>query len=112
MELRAISLLEFASASLRELMAPSRSLESLRTALSDAALAEAAWSDAAVLSRDRLSGVPGESSARRGAGVCAAEASCERLSALAAAALLSTSAAKPFPADCSDSDRADLAGAP
>jgi hypothetical protein len=74
--------------------------------LSDDALSEAALSDAAALSRARLSGAPCESSARRGA----LDVSCERLSALLVAALLSTSAAKlSFPADWSESDRADLA---
>jgi hypothetical protein len=110
-ELPVVSLLEFASLSLRELTAAS--LESLRAALSDAALSEAVWSDAAVLSRDRSSGVARESSARRGAGVCAGEASCERLSALLAAAVLSTKAAKlSFPAAWPESARADFAGAP
>jgi hypothetical protein len=70
-------------------------------------------SDAAVLSRDRLSGVPCESSARRGAGACAADESCERLSALLVAELPSISAAKlSFLAGGSESDRADLADAP
>src|SRR5436190_1526742 len=94
------------------LAAVSRSLESLLAALSDAALSEAAWPEAAALSRDRLSDVACESSARRGAGVGAVDASCERLSALPAAALLSTRAAKlSFPDAWSESDRADLGGA-
>jgi hypothetical protein len=89
------------------LSAASRSFESLRAALSEAAL-----SDAAVLSRERLSGADCESSARRGAGGGGA-GSCVRLSLLLAAVLLSTRAAKlSLVGDWSESGRADLATAP
>jgi hypothetical protein len=113
LERRVVSILESASASLRAPAAVLRSLESLLAALSDAALSEAAWPEAAALSRDRLSGAACESSARRGAGVGEADVSSERLSALPAAALLPTRAAKlSFPDAWSESDRADLGGAP
>jgi hypothetical protein len=94
--------------------AASRSSKSLRAALSDADLSDV------VSSRDRLSG-GGGSSARRGAGAGALDASlavslevsCGRLSLLLAAALLSTSAAKLlFAFDGSESGRPDLADAP
>ena len=108
LERRLASVLASASVSLCALTAPSRLSESLRAALSDAAL-----SDAVALSRDRLSDGACVSSARRGAGVCAAEVSCGRLSALLAAVLLSTSAEKlSFADDWLESDRADRAGAP
>ena len=113
LERRVVSLLASASVSLRA-AGGGIAVVGIRCAraLSDAALSEAAWSDAAVLSRDRLSG--GLANRRRGAGGAgAADVSCERLSVLLAAALLSTRAAKlSFPADWSESDRADLAGAP
>ena len=87
--------------SLRALAAALRSFESLRAALS-------ALSDAAALSRERLSDAACASSERRGAGAL----SWARLSLLLAAVLLSTSAAKlSFPADGSESGRADLAAA-
>ena len=109
LERRVLSVLSSALASSRAAAAAaSRSSESLRVSL------RAALSDAAVLSRDRLSG-GGGSSARRGAGAGALDASWERLSLLPllAAALLSTRAAKlSFPFDGSESDRADLAGVP
>ena len=64
-----------------------------------------ALSDAAALSRERLSDAACASSERRGAGAL----SWVRLSLLLAAVLLSTSAAKlSFPADGSESGRADL----
>jgi hypothetical protein len=73
----------------------------LRAALS-------ALSDAAALSRERLSDVACASSERRGAGAL----SWARLSLLLAAVLLSTSAPKlSFRADGSESDRADLVAA-
>jgi hypothetical protein len=59
------------------------------------------------LSRERLSDAACASSARRGAGAL----SWARLSLLPAAGLLPTSAAKLFPADGSESGRADLAAA-
>jgi len=115
LERRGVSALVSALASSRALAAASRSSVSLRAALSDAAL-----SDAVVSSRDRLS-AGGGSSARRGAGAGALDASlaaslevsCGRLSLLLAAALLSTSAAKLlFAFEGSESGRPDLADAP
>jgi hypothetical protein len=84
LSLRALSLFALAAAL--------RSFESLRAALS-------ALSDAAALSRERLSDAACASSERRGAGAL----SWVRLSLLLAAVLLSTSAAKlSFPADGSN----------
>jgi hypothetical protein len=83
------------------LAAALRSFESLRAALS-------ALSDAAALSRERLSDVACASSERRGAGAL----SWVRLSLLLAAVLLPTSVAKlSFRAGGSESGRADLAAA-
>jgi len=80
-----------------------------RRTLFEAALSEAALSDAAVLSRARLSAGLCESSARRGA-VSRGAVSWGRLSLLAAALLLSTSAAK-LEGSCEGSGRAGFGGA-
>ena len=80
----------------------------LAAALRSFELLRAALSDAAALPRERLSDAACASSERRGAGAL----SWVRLSLLLAAVLLPTSAAKlSFPADGSESGRADFAAA-